>query len=891
MRNINWIYKSSEKVNYANFPKKYDIFLEKILKNKKISSKEESSEEESSEKEIDEFLNTKKENISNPYTLEDMEKAVTRIIKAIENMEEIWIYGDYDVDGITSTSLLYVTLEKIGAKVNFYIPLRDEGYGLNKDAIKSIGENGGNLIITVDCGVSSVEEVDYCNSLGMEIIITDHHDINNEIPRAYAVINPKRIENQYKFKYLAGVGTAFMLILAIYEKFDRKNEVYDYLDIVAVGTIADIVPLVEENRIFAKLGLQNLKNSKFLGLKMLTRKLFPDYEKRKFQGSDVGFGIAPIFNAAGRLEDAKKVVEFLIAPQGVNLNKIMIELLDQNYERKEIQNDIYEKSINLIEKENLNKNNILIFGRKDFHHGVIGIVASKVSEKYYKPTIIYEIKENENIAVASCRSIENFNITETLSKFSDYLIKYGGHWAAAGFSISLDKLDEFKKVFTDYVNEHLRKEEMVKNIKIDSQLPICKITHDFFDKLSLLEPFGPENPTPIFVMNNCTHENLRIIGKTQEHLMMNIIKGNSLIKNCSFFGGIDIFEELTKTKTIDIAFKLKVDLFKERYHVKLDIIDIKKSKSDVSDEIYESESLHNLQFPLELFVYTRKNIDEKSLLLKIENGNVIIYSNRDYIDSLNGSIAQNILKLNKYYNYKFSVTCKSTEENSENTRIHIIIDRDYSFESFALKEAAIFTDIKKFLIGDFPFNSIQKKILGSIFRDKSNVLVRMEQGRGINTIIKTIALYYKNMGLKSLLVNEFLIDTNNSLTKFIDIKDTLNTGYDYYILYNPNEKNILELRRIEKEEKEIKYLLIVDENYDVNTENKLLEKNKKIDDNYEIPSNLVIYSHEEMIEKISVKKNGNYFIPFLSIDEKYKLLEKIQKGDIIEGTKHFISYL
>lgn len=884
MRNTNWKYKSSEKVNYAKWSQKYDVFLEKILENRDISS----------EKQIDEFFNTNKENISDPYTMEDMEKAVNRVLKAIENKEEIWIYGDYDVDGITSTSLLYVTLERIGAKVNYYIPLRDEGYGLNKDAIKSIGNNGGNLIITVDCGVSSVEEVDYCNSLGMEIIITDHHDINNEIPHAYAVINPKRIENKYKFKYLAGVGTAFMFVLAIYDKVGKKNEVYQYLDIVAVGTIADVVPLVKENRIFAKLGLENLKNSKFMGLKMLTRKLFPDYEKRKFQGSDVGFGIAPIFNAAGRLEDAKKVVEFLIAPEGINLNKIMIELLDQNYERKEIQKEIYEKSIKLIEQKKLDKNNILIFGRKDFHHGVIGIVASKISEKYYKPTIIYEIKEHENIAVASCRSIENFNITEALSKFSHYLLKYGGHWAAAGFSISLDKVDEFKKVFTQYVNEHLKKEEMIKSIKIDAQLPICRITHDFHNKLSLLEPFGSENPTPIFSLNNCTYGNLRIIGKTREHLMMDIIKDNCLIKNCSFFGGIDVFEKLKKIKNIDIVFRLKVDSYKDRYYVKLDIVDIKKSENSDLDRIYEMESLYNLQFPIEAVIYTRKSIDKNALSLKIENNNVIIYSNRDYTDSLNGPIEQSILKLNRYYNYKFRIYCKDVVETSENTNVHIAIDRDYSFETLALKEATVFNDIKRFLIGSFSFNSIQRKVFGNIFRDKSNVLVKLERGRGINTIIKTIALYYKNIGQKSLLVSELLEDKENYLGEFLDMNNIIDTGYDYYILYNPDEKNIDKLRNIENE-KEIKYLLIIDESYKDNIEeisgNLALKNLIKIEDEYTIPSNLVLYNYEDVIKKISMNKKGNYFLPFLSIDEKHKLLEKIQSGEPMEITKYFISCL
>ncbi|MGF6907531.1 single-stranded-DNA-specific exonuclease RecJ [Fusobacterium sp. PH5-44] len=885
MRNTNWIYKSEEMVRFSTKKnKKRDIFLEKILRNRNISTDEE----------IGKFLHVRKEDIADPFMMIDVEKSVNRILSAIEKKEEIWIYGDYDVDGITSTSLLYVTLKRIGAKVNYYIPLRDEGYGLNKDAIKSIKDADGDLIITVDCGVSSIEEVDYCNSLGLEMIITDHHEINNEIPKAYAVINPKREENTYKFKYLAGVGTAFMLMLALYEKIGKKEEIYDYLDIVAVGTVADIVPLVQENRIFTKLGLKILKNSKFEGLRRLVAKLFPDYMNRKFQGSDIGFGIAPIFNAAGRLEDAKKVVEFLIGPEGVNLNAILIELLDNNYDRKEIQKTIYEKSIRMIEDKKLNENKILILGRKDFHHGVIGIVASKVSEKYYKPAIIYEIKESENIAVASCRSIENFNITDALVKFSDYLLKFGGHSAAAGFTISLDKIEDFKKDFTQYVNNFLSSSQMIKNVKLECQLPMSKITHDFYDALSLLEPYGSENPIPIFSLKNCNYTNLRIIGKTKEHVMLDIVKDNCTIKNCSFFGGSDIFDKLKKEKYIDIAFRLKVDNFKERYYVKLDIVDVKKSKKQILDNIYEIESCYNINFPINCVIYTRKEIDPNSLTLKVEKNEVNIYNGRVIIDTLVGPISQLISRLSQDYNQRFSIVCKEILRNSENYNIHISIDKYNMFETFVMKESLVFKEIKNFLIGEFSFNEIQKNVFRTIFRDRKNAVVYIEEGRGISTIVKTIGLFYQSVNKRAVLVSEHFSDAVKDIflrDKLINLETSIKLDYDYYVVVNPTKENIENIREMLKSGKKIEFLIINTENvveYDFNDEFDTVEI---LRDSYIIPSNLNIVSYENIIEKLSKDKNSLFFLPFLSSKEKARIVGELKSGVRVEGTKDIISRL
>ncbi|MGL6130419.1 MAG: single-stranded-DNA-specific exonuclease RecJ, partial [Fusobacteriaceae bacterium] len=295
MRNSNWIYRGRE-IPFENQENiNYDIM--KILSGRGVIEKDE----------IERFLSPSLENIGDPFGLADLDIATTKILESVKKNQTIWIYGDYDVDGITSTALSYLALSAIGADIRYYIPLRDEGYGLNCDALDYIASQDGKLIITVDCGITSHSEILHAKSLGIDMIITDHHDIiEGKIPEAFAVINPKRDDNIYKFKYLAGVGTAFMLLMGVYTKLGIKKEIFNYLDIVAIGTVADIVSLRGDNRIFVKHGLERLRFSKSEGLRALLRKLFfQDHETRIYSPYDIGFIIAPVFNAAGRLEDAK----------------------------------------------------------------------------------------------------------------------------------------------------------------------------------------------------------------------------------------------------------------------------------------------------------------------------------------------------------------------------------------------------------------------------------------------------------------------------------------------------------------------------------------------------------------------------------------------------------
>lgn len=850
MRDTKWIYKKKKNIEDCDV----DLDILNILQNRDINSKEE----------IDEFINSRLENISSPFLLEDMGISVKRILEAKEKKESVWIYGDYDVDGITATSLCVLAFLEIGIDVKYYIPLRDEGYGLNKEAMDYIKNQGGNLIITVDCGISAHNEIEYANSIGLEIIVTDHHEINNGIPSCIGVINPKRKENRLKFKYLAGVGTAFMLVFAIFQKLGIGERAYSYLDIVSIGTVADIVPLVEENRIFTKFGMEQLRNSKVLGLNMLIKKIFEDYKTRDFSTYDIGFIIAPIFNAAGRLEDAKQAVELFLEDNHVRCNEIIDNLLKNNSIRKEIQEEIFENAVEIIEKEELYKDGIIIVAKENFHHGVIGIVASKILDKYYKPTIIMEIKQKEGIATASCRSIEGFNIVEAIDEFSELLEKYGGHSGAAGFSIKIENIAEFSKKINEYAVKKIEASTLIKPIKIDGELPIYKISYDFLNRISKLEPFGFGNPSPIFSLLECQLTEIKLIGKDRNHLMLSIKKEEITIKNCVWFGQGELYEKLRNATKIDVAFKLKLETFMDRYQYKIYVEDIKLSKNVKIDKGREEK----YNFPLETVIYTRKKLTEGNTTLAIFDDRIDVVHNRNFLATLDIQTMYIIRKMMENYGYKFTVKIKDIFLKEENYNVHLLIERDYNFISHSIKEGELFREIKSFLIGEFPYNSIQKKVLGKIFKEKKNIAVALKKGRGINTIIQTIALYFKNMEKKVLLITrEKMSDkTKNS----IEIADKFIKGYDYYIIYN---------EKIDIDEME-KFLFITDEveeDYFKNIDVEIIR------DKVIIPKNVVIYDEEFEREKI--------FSNLLSVEERSEILKNIDTNIVFPATKDIFLYL
>ena len=853
MRNTRWIYRENQ-ISH-NIEPNIDRDILNLLYNRNIKDSEE----------IHNFLNTSLDNIHSPLLLKDVDRAVERVLKAKENGEDIWIYGDYDVDGITSTSLCYLALSELGISPKYYIPLRDEGYGLNKEAMDYIKSQGGKVIITVDCGISAHPEIEYANSLGLDIIVTDHHEINNGNPPAYAVINPKREDNEFPYKYLAGVGTAFMLIYALFDKFGKKEDLYKYLDIVAIGTVADIVPLLEENRIFTKFGMEQLNRSHWLGISMLIKKIFEDYQTRKFSTYDIGFIIAPIFNAAGRLEDAKRAVELFIEKDHRVCTEIINELLNNNSERKEIQETILERAIFKIENEKLFENSVLVVAEEGFHHGVIGIVASKILDRYYKPTIIMEIKPEEGIATASCRSIEGFNMIEALNSMKELFVKYGGHAGAAGFSIKIENIDEFSRRINEYAKKNIPESSLIKPVKLDITIPAYKISYDFIDKISLLEPFGFGNPSPLFALNNCEISGLRPIGKEKTHTMFNVKKDNLEIKNCVWFNSDDVFSEVASITHADIAFKLKLETYKDRYQYKMYVEDMQlpSHKENLYERYY---SLYNTVFPIETVIYTRKNLENSELKLVYHDYEVDVTLNRNYLTTLDNQTSYLLLELRKNYGYNFKVSIKDIILKDENYNVHIVIDRDYEIVSYSLKQGELFRDIKNFLLGDFNYNSIQKTVLASVFKEKKNTLAIVEKGRGVNTIIQTIGLYYKSMGEKVLLVTD-TVPSKRTLS-CVDVADEFQEGYSYYIV-----------------DKKMDFLPFSDKNSLVfSNENIEIEGFNKIVDNYTLPENIV-FVDEELLTKRDIFSN------VLPISMRKEILASLNKYSVLYCNRDILLYL
>lgn len=853
MRNTRWIYRENQ-ISH-NIEPNIDRDILNLLYNRNIKDSEE----------IHNFLNISLDNIHSPLLLKDVDRAVERVLKAKENGEDIWIYGDYDVDGITSTSLCYLALSELGISPKYYIPLRDEGYGLNKEAMDYIKSQGGKVIITVDCGISAHPEIEYANSLGLDIIVTDHHEINNGNPPAYAVINPKREDNEFPYKYLAGVGTAFMLIYALFDKLGKKEDLYKYLDIVAIGTVADIVPLLEENRIFTKFGMEQLNRSHWLGISMLIKKIFEDYQTRKFSTYDIGFIIAPIFNAAGRLEDAKRAVELFIEKDHRVCTEIINELLNNNSERKEIQETILERAIFKIENEKLFENSVLVVAEEGFHHGVIGIVASKILDRYYKPTIIMEIKPEEGIATASCRSIEGFNMIEALNSMKELFVKYGGHAGAAGFSIKIENIDEFSRRINEYAKKNIPESSLIKPVKLDITILAYKISYDFIDKISLLEPFGFGNPSPLFALNNCEISGLRPIGKEKTHTMFNVKKDNLEIKNCVWFNSDDVFSEVASITHADIAFKLKLETYKDRYQYKMYVEDMQlpSHKENLYERYY---SLYNTVFPIETVIYTRKNLENSELKLVYHDYEVDVTLNRNYLTTLDNQTSYLLLELRKNYGYNFKVSIKDIILKDENYNVHIVIDRDYEFVSYSLKQGELFRDIKNFLLCDFNYNSIQKTVLASVFKEKKNTLAIVEKGRGVNTIIQTIGLYYKSMGEKVLLVTD-TVPSKRTLS-CVDVDDEFQEGYSYYIV-----------------DKKMDFSPFSDKNSLVfSNENIEIEGFNKIVDNYTLPENIV-FVDEELLTKRDIFSN------ILPISMRKEILASLNKYSVLYCNRDILLYL
>ncbi|SHJ87529.1 single-stranded-DNA-specific exonuclease RecJ [Tepidibacter formicigenes] len=504
------------------------------------------------------FINPSLEYLHDPFLLKDMDKAVNRIKKAIKNNENIWIYGDYDVDGVSSTSILLIYFKSIGYEVNYYIPNRlEEGYGLNIEAIDYIKEKDANLIITVDCGITSVDEVNYINSLGIDVIITDHHECKEEIPSALAVVNPKREDCNYPFEVLCGCGVALKLIQALTPKDEFEYSIYNYLEIVTLATICDIVPLIGENRILVKNGLKVMENSRNIGIKSLIKVCGLD--EKKINSSHIGFGLGPRINASGRMGYSDLGVKLFTEEDEDKAFEIAKVLEEKNIERQLIESKIYKEAEDMILSDERYKNEkVLVLASPKWHHGIIGIVASKITEKYYKPTILLAIEDGE--AKGSARSIEGFNIFEALLLNEDILNKFGGHEQAAGLSLDENKIPILREKINSCADFKLSSEDMIENIKVEFELPQEDIDFNLINELDNLEPFGMNNPSPKFLIRNLEIIDIRTVGREREHLKLTL-RGKTNYDCIGFNMGHFINKFISGDK-VDVVFALDENEYK-----------------------------------------------------------------------------------------------------------------------------------------------------------------------------------------------------------------------------------------------------------------------------------------------------------------------------------------
>lgn len=510
--------------------------------------------------------------VKSPFDFEDMETATARIIKALENKEKIIAYGDYDVDGITSTAVLFKFLKSQGAEVEFYIPDRHkEGYGLNIPAINRLVKKGAKLIISVDCGITSVGEVEFAKTMGVDFIITDHHTCKEDIPRAVAVINPKKPDTTYGYEYLAGVGVAFKLILGLSIRMglDTRNIFAEYADLVAIGTIADVVPLLGENRVIVEKGIEKLSNTRNCGIRALMS--ISGLEGKTLDAQNVAFAVSPRLNAAGRMESAETAVRLLIEENYERALEIAKYLDSLNKKRQEIEQEIYKEALAQIESLGSEQSAYVLWS-ENWHSGVIGIVASKLCEQFYRPCMLISCQDGKG--KASGRSIEEMNLFNALSECDDILTEFGGHAQAAGFGINQNNIDQFRTRINQYAKKCFEGKTLIPKIHIDCQLDTSDITMNAAKVLSKLEPFGMSNEMPVFSSMGMRLITVRTIGADNKHLRLYMTDGKSNFNAIGFNMGYMV-GELKCGELVSVAYNINVNEYNGAENLQLILKDVK----------------------------------------------------------------------------------------------------------------------------------------------------------------------------------------------------------------------------------------------------------------------------------------------------------------------------
>ena len=525
-----------------------------------------------SPQQVNDFFNPSFEKLHNPFTMCDMEKAVQRLITALRVGENILIYGDYDVDGITAVSLLYEAIFKLGGKVSFYIPNRiTEGYGLSHQGINAARERGVSLIITVDCGITAVKEVDVAMKKGIDVIICDHHEPSEILPNSIAILNPRRNDCPYQFKDLAGVGVAFKFLQGLYSTLGYDVTSLDpFLDLVAIGTAADIVPLIDENRILVKHGLDRINNNPRHGI-------FALLESSSLIGREIGvnlivFVLAPRINAVGRMSTAKKAVHLLTSSSLQQSRNIARVLESENKLRRGIDETTCQEAIEIINHTiDLERTKILVLAKENWHPGVIGIVASRITEKYNRPTILISIKDG--IGKGSARSIINFDIYAALNSVSHLLDNFGGHKYAAGLTIQAENVTKFRKELESISEQIITREELIPTLEVQSEISLGQLDASFLKWLKLFAPYGPQNMRPIFVSKN-----LEIVGEPavvgNNHLKLKVKEDGIVIDAIAYNFGEMKYEMKSMGQRIDVAYVIEENTWNGQTTVQMRIKDL-----------------------------------------------------------------------------------------------------------------------------------------------------------------------------------------------------------------------------------------------------------------------------------------------------------------------------
>jgi single-stranded-DNA-specific exonuclease len=520
------------------------------------------------------FFRPQLSSLHSPWLMKDMDKAVERILIAINNNEKILVYGDYDVDGTTSVACMFQFLQQLTQHVDYYIPHRyREGYGVSKMGIDYANENGYSLIVSLDCGIKSIDLIAYAKKLDIDFIVCDHHLPDKELPEAVAILNAKQVDCNYPYKELCGCGVGFKLMQALSEKLQLPEESYlQYLDLVSIAIAADIVPITGENRILAYYGLQRVNENPSAGIKALMQ--LAGVQKVMYI-TNLVFIIAPRVNAAGRMDDAKKAVQLFIEKDVTKAMEFSEMLHSDNTDRKEADSNTTQEALAIIENDenNINKKSTVVY-QEHWHKGVVGIVASRLIETYYRPTIVLT-KSGEYIA-GSARSVAGFNLYEAIYACKEYLLGYGGHFAAAGMTLLEENIEAFSNAFEKVVSETIPDELLIPEIIIDAEVSLKDLTMPFYNILCQMEPFGPENMRPVFVAKRLTDTGFSKVVKEQ-HLRFSI-KQNDIHFSGIGFGMADKYALLQNNQLVDIVFTLDLNEFNGQQNLQMKVIDMKLSE-------------------------------------------------------------------------------------------------------------------------------------------------------------------------------------------------------------------------------------------------------------------------------------------------------------------------